>query len=250
MKGIGKRASVLAIVAVLAVAALGSAYTLWFEDVRVNAVASTSNLDAAIACTAPQDNETATWPAPIPGSFFAAYPKASILKDIGSVTILPQTDFHHVDITVTNAYPGYGWDCEVHLFNTAQVPWHLENMTFTVQQCDSLGNYCVPLEPPPSSWTTNCQPGVCSWGDMGNDPPAGHVGGLATWSPLFAAATNWEGCQVHNTNFFGLSGSLFLGINQSAKENVQYKISIDYQVNQWNESNWMGCGQPKPTPTP
>jgi hypothetical protein len=57
---------------------------------------------------------------------------------------------------------------------------------------------------------------------------------------------NREGCQVHQNQ--NIQSSLFVGINQPAKENTKYVIELHYQVNQWNESAWNGCNQPKPPP--
>jgi hypothetical protein len=233
---------------VFAVAAIGSAYSLWFEDVQLNTTASTVSLDGGIFCSPLGDNEVAGWPPSFGGPFYAAYPNPAILKDVGQASIVvPQANQHHAEITVTNAYPGYAVDCQVHVINTAPVPWHIENMQFTVQQCNSAGANCTPLIPGPSAWTTTCQVGGnCSWGNLGINPP-NYPLGLDTWSPVYAAVEDREGCQVHQYN--SVAGSVMLGINQSALENVQYKISLDYTVNQWNESQWQGCGQLRPTPT-
>ena len=241
MNALGKRAGFLALVLVMSTALVGAAYTLWYEDVQVSATVATTSLDASIACAPPAENEDPSWP---PVGVFNAYPKPNPLKEVASASALPQTDLHEVELLVENAYPGYAWDCEVHIFNTDPLPWHLENIAIVVEECDQNGANCVVLGPPPPSWTTVCAGLACSWGDLGINPP-GYPSGLDTWSPLFAAVTNWEGCQVHEEDFFGLSGSLFVGINQSAKENVVYKLTVTYTVNQWNESAWNGCNQPK-----
>ncbi len=55
------------------------------------------------------------------------------------------------------------------------------------------------------------------------------------------ALANPEGCQVHSDNIFGAGGSFFSGVNQSASENSLYKISINFRVQQWNESQWTNC---------
>ncbi len=248
MKGLGRKASLLALMAVIATALLGSAYSLWYEDLTVTTNISTTSLDASIACLRPADNELADWPAPAAGPIFAAYPVGSPLKDVANASIVSQPDLHRIELLIGNAYPGYAWDCELHVFNKAPLPWHLEDIRISVQQCDADGEHCVPLVPPPATWITTCQFGVCSWGDLGVNPPT-YPAGLSSWSPLFVGVTNWEGCQLHQENFFGLSGSFFVGVNQSAQQNVRYKLVVDYQVNQWNESSYSGCGQLRPGAT-
>ena len=248
MKGLGRQASFLAIVAVMATAVVGSAYTLWYQDLSTTQNITTASLDARLACAPPTDNESSQWPDAGWGPPFSAYPVASILKDVASVSVAPQSaPYHQVEVLVSNAYPGYAFDCEVHISNPTNLPWHLEDEKFLVLQCDQAGNNCVPLQPPPAAWTTTCTTYSCQWGNLGINPP-NYPQGLDTWSPVYALATNWKGCQVHlEDNFVG--GSIFVGINQSAKQNIQYKIVFQYQVNQWNESSWNGCGQLKPGAT-
>ena len=245
MKGLGRKASFLALVAVLATAVFGSAYSLWFQDLSTTQNISTASLDAHLTCAQPSDNQNSQWPTPGYGQPFASYPIASILKDVASVSLAPEpAPYHEVTLNVTNAYPGYAFDCEVHISNPTNLPWHLEDEKFVVLQCDQVGNNCTPLQPPPPSWTTTCTTYSCKWGDRGINPPTYPLG-LATWSPVYAQATNWEGCQVHLEDDF-VAGSIFVGVNQSAKQNSQYKIVFEYQVNQWNESSWNGCGNLKP----
>ena len=251
MEGLGRKASLLAAVAVISTALFGSAYTLWYQDLSTKTDIATATLDASITCLNPADNESATWPPPGIGGVFQAYPVAAIVKDVASASLVTQTDVHRVDLLISNAYPVYAWDCEIHARNTTSLPWHLEDIKITVLQCDANGNNCVPLNTPTGQWTTNCVyvDGECTWGNMGINPP-NYPQGLSSWSPLFVDVTDWEGCQVHNTSAFGLSGSFFVGVNQSAKQNTTYKLTVEYQANQWNESNYTGvCGQLKPGAT-
>ena len=241
MNALGRKSAFLALLLVMATAFAGSAYTLWYEDLQISAQVSTTSLDASIACSPPGENEDSQWSSFPP---FGTYPQPDPLKEVGSVVLESQAGPHLVELTIDNAYPGYAWDCEVHVVNTAPLPWHMEDIQIVVEECDENGANCVVLGPPPPSWVTTCAGGTCRWGDLGISPPT-YPTGLETWSPLFAAVTNWEGCQVHQEDFFGLSGSFFVGINQSAKEDTVYKISVTYTVNQWNESVWNGCNTPK-----
>ena len=251
MKGLGRKASFLAVVAVVATAVVGSAYSLWYQDLSTTQDITTATLDAQITCTQPTENEDSQWA--VVGPFVQAYPKANPLKEVASVTVLPQTSpFHTAELDISNAYPGYAWDCEAHIYNTGPLPWHLEDLVINVLECDSDGLHCVPVAspPPPASWAMQCDAYSCWWGNLGISPPA-FPAGLETWSPFYVAIPNWEGCQVHNTNLGGVGngGSLQFGVNQSAKQHTRYKITIQYQVNQWNESSWTGCGNLKPGAT-
>lgn len=238
MSMVGKRSGLLALVLVMATALVGSAYTLWYEDLQLSATVATAELDASITCSQPVENESTQWPE---GGLFDEYPIADPLKQVASVQkITPQVGPHEVELTVSNAYPGYAWDCEIHIFNTAPVPWHLETIEVIVEECDENGANCQVLDPPPPSWTMSCVGQTCKWGDLGINPP-NYPNGLDTWSPLYIALPNWQGCQVHEEDSLGLSGSLVVGVNQSAKENTVYKITLKYRVQQWNESKWHDC---------
>jgi hypothetical protein len=121
----------------------------------------------------------------------------------------------------------------------------VENIEFTVEKCELPAGPCTPLGPPPASQTTTCpivSNSDCTWGDLGINPPD-YPDGLEDWSPIYLEVENWEGCQVHQNQ--DLDASLFIGVNQSAKENTKYVISVTYTVNQWNESAWEGCNNPK-----
>jgi hypothetical protein len=249
MNALGKRAGFLALVLVMSTALVGAAYTLWYEDVQISATVATTSLDGEIICGTVDDNEQQGWPAPpSTGDPQGEYPEAVPLKDVATE---PLSDGgpgfpHEWQISVTNAYPGYAMDCEVEIENTAPLPWHVENIEVVVQECPLPAGPCTTLIPPPASQTTTCpvaNNSDCTWGDLGINPPVGHPGGLANWSPLYLEFENWEGCQIHQGD--DLEASFFVGINQPAKENTKYVITVTYTVNQWNESAWNGCNQPK-----
>lgn len=234
MNGLGKRASFLALAAVLATALLGSAYSLWFEQLQVNETVSTGNLDGLITCAQPVDNEIN---APIGGGFWstvlapqAFYPVASPLKDVASAPTGTQNGPHEFDVSVSNTYPGYMEDCELHLVNTGTVPWHIEVESITVLEngVPILTGTCPPLNPN--------SPGSCTAGDISPTNPAG--------KPLYVKFLDLRGCQLHEDN--ERIGSLFIGVNQSAHESTNYTVKLQFQVNQWNESGYSGCGQLRP----
>ncbi len=255
---LGRQASSLAMVLVMSTALVGAAYTLWYEDVQISATVATTSLDGRIRCGALADSEDADewpWPPPPSDDFppHTEYPLGPLLGPGGTpkdVAVGPVSSgsapYHEWSVTVSNAYPGYAFDCEVELLNNAPLPWHVENIEIVVQECPLPAGPCTTMVPPPASQITNCPVATssdCTWGDLGINPPVGHPGGLANWSPVFVEVENWEGCQVHQNQ--DLEASLFVGINQPAKENTKYVITVTYTVNQWNESAWNGCNQPK-----
>ncbi len=36
-----------------------------------------------------------------------------------------------------------------------------------------------------------------------------------------------------------------VGVNHTAAQNAVYKVALSYTLQQWNESAWLGCGQPR-----
>lgn len=248
MKGLGTKATFLFLSLTLATAVLGSAYTLWFEDLRLEANVTTTTLDGEILCGQVGDNEATNWPAPPSGQDpFGEYPEGpklgpgGTLKDVAtSIVSDGGEDFpHEWSLIVGNTYPGYALDCEVEIFNTAPLPWHVEDMTVTVEECEVPNGPCVLLD----AWELVCDLDEdCTWGDLGINPP-NYPDGLDEWSPVYVEVESFLGCQLHQGD--DLAASLFIGVNQSAKENVKYVITLSYQVNQWNESIWDGCGSLK-----
>lgn len=245
MTGLGRRVSALAIIAVVATALLGSAYTLWYEDLVLQTVVETGTLDGEIGCGSAIDNEISNWRSP--PSFqppHGGYPEAVPLKD---VAVGPFSDGgddfpHEWVIAVSNTYPGYALDCEVEIINTGTVPWHVENIAIKVEECETPAGPCTEIVPGPAEWATDCptdQSGAdCMWGNFGISPP-NYPDGLDEWSPVFVEVENWTGCQVHANN--DLEASLFIGVNQSALELTTYRITLTYTLNQWNESAYIGC---------
>jgi hypothetical protein len=255
MNALGRKSAFLALLLVMATAVAGSAYTLWFEDLQLNVQATTTSLDGRIRCGTVSDNENPVWPAtPPPSNDFpphSEYPQADPLKNVAvGPTSTGSSPFHTWSIVVSNTYPGWALDCEVEVRNNAPLPWHLETIVIKVEECVVPSGPCTTLTPPPASQVTNCPVAAftkCTWGDLGINPPD-YPDGLDDWSPIYVEAPNWQGCQVHQNGV--LEGSMFIGVNQSAKENTKYVITVTYTVNQWNESVWDGCYDPKATPPP
>ena len=226
MRGLGRKLSFLAAVAVMATALAGAAHTLWYERLTLGANITTGTLDGSILCATNLDNENPSWPAPgTPIDPFEQYPKANPLKDVATALVTRQgSTLHEWVLQVGNTYPGYMFDCEIHVANTGTVPWHVELVQIKVTLPDGTTVF------------GSCGRMKCTYGDR--DP---YTQGL---SELYVEVANFEGCQVHAND--DKNASLFIGINQAAKEASQYKVELAYQVNQWNESNWFDCGRDNP----
>jgi hypothetical protein len=241
MKGLGQRASFLAVLTVMATALLGAAYTLWSEDLKLTVNASTGSLDGYIYCGSTGDNDDR----PPLGDTIAGFPDPG--KDVGDIVSKgnqdpdgagPNIANHSYVLTVTNAYPGYAFDCEVHLVNTGTVPWHVEIFEIMIMWPDG------------TSTTVDCslQGGNCIYGLNGSNPDNENPQNddndwqLPDIPPLFIKVPNFVGCQVHPGSNNDKSGSLIVGVNQAALEGETYQIMLKYRLNQWNESGWKDCG--------
>jgi len=236
MAGLGRKLSFLLAVAVIATATLGAAHTLWYEDLDLHTQVQTGTLDATIVCGVPGDNENPAWPSP-PGLAqpFASYPKADPLKDVASPITVEATSQYIYSLSVENAYPGYMLNCEYHGQNLGSVAVHVEQILIRVTR-QQEGEADVDLG------FGVCEGNFCRYGDRGVNPP--NPGD--EWSEVWAQVANDEGCQLHTEE--EVNGSFFVGINQPAHEEVTYLIEVIFQLNQWNESGWWGCGDPKQDP--
>ncbi|OAI40848.1 hypothetical protein AYO38_05035 [bacterium SCGC AG-212-C10] len=227
--------SVLCLIAVAAVALIGVAQTLWFEDMKLNAEVATGNLDAKIVCgTNAIDNDGIDVNNDGIGDLAIAdiegYPNPIPLKDVGTSSGTQATppaggNPHAYVITVTNAYPGYAVDCELELRNQGTVPWHVESTALVVKKDG------VPIV----TYSLDCDGTNCTWGDISPT-----LAGSGHSDVYFELVEDPSGCQVHTK----WATSLILGINQNASEDAIYTFELAFQVNQWNESAWISCNNP------
>lgn len=234
MKGLGRHVSTLAIVAVMATAVLGAAYTLWYEKLTLNSEITTGTLDVSWSVFNCLENEDA---GEITGSNFDDG-FVWVAKEVGSFVRsplpLPQDE---LILTISGAYPGYAVDCKLDYKNLGTVPVHVERefLDFDLDndgefddlhiECTAVGiqQDCRNLDPLANPWESTTNP-----------------------SPVYTRWVNGLGCQLHQ-NDRG-SGDLFIGIRQPAAENATYRVRFTVQFNQWNESGWNNCAAPKTNP--
>ena len=235
MKGLGRRLTVLAMLGVLAVAMVGAAHTLWFEELQMNVAAATGTLDGKIICGVVGDNDDLDSQNPLQSPGYSdPNPANVVVNDIGEITfsgpVSPPSDPNHGwVITVANAYPGYAVECKIVLENVGTVPWHIETETVEIFKNNVLQDFVHDFQ---------CDLTVCSQGDI--SPGASG----ATNDPLWVVLGDVRGCQIHPGDpLSARSTSLHLGVNQSANPNAVYQVRLKFQINQWNESGWRDCGK-------
>jgi hypothetical protein len=223
MKGLGHKASLLTFAAVVALALIGAAYALWFENLDLTASVTTGTLDGSIVCESPAENEVNPFWSTIhvPEKF---YPDPG--KEVGEIVSSQSIDPQTFEITVSGAYPGYMIDCETHLTNTGTVPWHIEWEQIVVQLDSTVieTSTCDPLN--------QFSQGFCYVGTPDPFNPDA--------DPIYVKFPDFRGCQVHTDN--DKTGSLFIGVNQSAQEATTYTVLMRFRVVQWNESDFIDCG--------
>ena len=244
MKRVHKQFAIVAMAVVLGTALIGSAYTLWFEDLELHADVTTGELDGWIICgTGVVDNDgfdiNGDWLSDpgFPLANIFGYPHADPLKDVGQVTKAENDGDHTYLIEIVNAYPGYAVDCELELRNQngGTIPWHVETLEIMVRKTLPNGDVIELVGP------VVCDPfpGDCVWGTEPFEPPPTAFDPNS--SQISVVVPNFQGCQVHPGD--EVDGSLIIGVNQAAMEGSKYEIWIKFQINQWNESGWSGCGQ-------
>lgn len=200
MNRLGKKAAVLALLAVVATALMGAAYTLWYEDLSLNATVSTGTVNG-------------TWNVVANCSDVESKDVGHFVLGPGTVPIVSDT----LTLEVTGAYPQYFVNCELHIKGLGSVPFHIESY-----QLDLAG-------PGVPAGTSK----LCDYA-WANDP----LGGPCTVSSnaLEVTWTDNLGAQCHAGQ--QTAGSLQLLVKQPALENSTYTFTMKAHLVQWNESQF------------
>jgi hypothetical protein len=191
--------ALLVIALVLAPAMLGVSYGLWSDQLEVNGVVHTGEVDAGwyfALC-----NEFHTWPNEMnPGEFEG--------KDVGSwsIQIDPQND-QLLHFTINNGYPSYAVDCSAKYIVKGSIPVVVRGLTII-----------------PVSGLTNCQ--------LSNDPDENTK--KLTCDQLTVIFQNGVGLQLHPGA--KTPTNLMVHVEQQAAENATYEFDAVVCVAQWNES--------------
>lgn len=183
------RTGVLLMSLVIALGALGVVFALWSKTLTIEGTVETGNVDGV-------------W-------FFASCaenpPSGEVEgKDVGQFTIAPDPlDQEVLIFTITNGYPSYLVDCEVHFANNGSIPIKIRGiveddpngLAVTEALFDGVGSQLEPCGFTPS-WGTN---------------------------PLNVPAD----CQT--------AQSLLVHVEQSALQNAEYQFRFKVCIAQWNE---------------
>ncbi|MEN4011561.1 MAG: hypothetical protein AB1453_15045 [Chloroflexota bacterium] len=176
----------------------GIAYGLWSETLRVEGVVHTGEVYGEwTSCIC---NDDGLDPLPTPWPY--AYPRP-IRKDVGSTTcVIDEKDPRILRLTITNGYPSYWGNCEVHFANTGSVPVIIRGYRVIPH------NFTLAT----SNGAENGEIWVRYWDGVG---------------------AQMEPCD-HDT--CEQASSLQFHVEQPAKENHTYRFSVQVCLGQWNEA--------------
>ena len=215
--------TLLALGSLVAVTIVAAASALWFQVLTIDASVTTSDLEVQFRGLSCQDNE--------PDNPFEIVGWPVQNKDVGDF----DSSLVEAQLTITNAYPGYAVDCEVEFENIGNVPIHVERWVITVDDPNTL-------EEP--DWVYECVTSICR--AFPNGPDLYDVNPTTPDDHFYAELTDSLGCQFETGG--GEGGSFIIGVRQPAAEGTTYIVQLHGQFNQWNESGWDGCGDPKSNP--
>jgi len=228
-----KKLGFLFLALVLVMGTLGVSYSMWTNQVTLNANVNSgnvclkwttgNNLDPCVTLPKVSDDYSLIIPVsnatnPNAWNYNQGLPYFQTSKDIGCTSVTGFTS-NSLTVTVTNAYPGYYNDLEVDFCNCGSIPLVLQNITVTTHGF------------------TNAATAVTN---MWNDPP---VNGVCT--PVWVSVHDGLGTQVDPQSWCtptnGLTcckaASVFIVVQECAAMNSCYSFTITWNAVQWNEYN-------------
>jgi hypothetical protein len=198
----GRRAPVggLTLVLVLSLGLVGMGYGLWSKLLRVEGIVHTGRVDAkwlGVVCT-----EFHTWPdLPDGPEDYGEFEG----KDVGRTTArIDSLDDQIIHLVVTNGYPSYAVDCELHFEIEGTIPVIIRGTTI------------IPVSPN----LTNCA-------------LSGYQSKRLTCDQLTVEYTDGIGSQIHPGD--RLASSLILHVEQPSDQNATYEFKVLHCMAQWNE---------------
>lgn len=200
------RTSILAIGVVFLLLVTGVAYGLWSETLRVEGIVHTGEVYGEwTSCICIDSDAGSLDPLP-PDPWPYSYPPW-VRKDVGRTTCaIDSTDPRILHLTISNGYPSYWGNCEVHFANTGTVPvvirgYRIVAHNFTRATKNGAGNGEI--------W-------VRYWDGVG--------------APMEPAPCDEENGSCEQ------AGSLQFHVEQPALENHTYRFSVLLCLGQWNET--------------
>jgi hypothetical protein len=198
-----RKVGLLILALVIALGTLGVGYAKWSDTVAINGSVRSGNLCMQWFRGNNLDPLTPPTldPKYDPDSFMQQYWD----KNVAYTTVSLSSDKKIVDVTVTDAYPGYFNDLEMEYINCGSIPFKVQNFSIIPDP-----DYPFTIDPTPD-WT--------------NNDPDGEI--WIDWS------TTGIGYQVHPGQR-GTSSFNFI-ITQAATQGATYKFTIAIEGVQWNE---------------
>ena len=253
-----RHSGVLMMVAVVALGLLGAAYTLWFEDLRLEATVETGTLDADVSIhdlavgsaneglpvvALPSVTITTGGVATLLGNNYGAFTNANFPTGKPQPTCdgvvsdssdgLNSNDNENLDnlltLTMSGLFPYAGCEYEIDVHSDGTVPIHLAITGVSLESCtDNTFTSCGPAFPAP--WSLGIDPA-----DDDLAQCQAFLGAIAAWTGTPAIITSGGNpVQIHGTEL-DCRFKLILDQDPDA-EGVFYKFSAEYRAFQWNET--------------
>ena len=248
-----RHSGVLMMVAVVALGLLGAAYTLWYEDLQLNATVTTGTFDADVSVhdIGPNDNEglpvvaqVGANPASVPSllaSNYAAFGPFPVGKPATTcdasestggapLTANDATDDNVLTLTMGGLYPYAGCEYDINIDNLqGSVPFHVAITNVTLEECeDNTFAACDPIAAAPwSIGLANPQTDLAEC--------AAFLGAIPTFDGPEQIEVASIPVQIHNGEELRCRFKLILDQDPTAEGNF-YKFTATYRAYQWNEA--------------
>lgn len=272
-----RHTGVLMVLSVVALGLIGAAYTLWFEDLRLNVVASTGTFDADMSIhpwngsgfgneqTAEGAYDNAGHPvvailtAPVTdsrnagraGLVYQSFPanKADTAPDcdasLGHFGTLPfntndVVDSNQLDLQMSGLFPYAGCEYRIDIHNSGTVPLHLSILPIGLyQQCEIDGSGCVNIS---TSW-----PALSFIGSGDDARCTGLFGAHSSLDPNSLGQLQLEGTPVQLHEGDSLVCDIKIVLDEAYDgENKLYKVQVNWRAYQWNELPAFAPNNPAP----
>jgi predicted ribosomally synthesized peptide with SipW-like signal peptide len=196
-----KKVKFVALILVLAFGLIGGAYAAWTDQLFVNGTVATGDIDVVFTSAVSND----------PGN--TGDPGQPEGKDVAATEVEIIDGGKALQVTVSNAYPGYVSKVDYCVTNNGSVPVKLQEKTIWISDEDALevenwGLWCFNCR----NWVWNC---TC-----GCPPPPPPPNLLEI------------GSQIHEGDTF--EGSIGHVVTDDAIMNGSYTYKITYDFVQWN----------------
>jgi hypothetical protein len=215
-----RKVGLLILALVIALGTLGVGYAKWSDTVIINGTIESGNVCIKFDGSGTNVDPCATGYLDYTvvkdkdGNWVVADPIDQDLiynlepKNVGCTTKTLSDDGKTLTVTLTNVYPGYLADLELHLRNCGTIPVKIEGFTYTAVSSTCGDSFCI--SGADYDWKT---PGPCQL--------------------LVKYANDNQAVQIHPGEY--TTSSFLVLVDQSAKQGCTYTFTININAAQWNE---------------